>query len=79
MGLLESKDGWREIEAVKTSQVYLCDFDLFTQPSPSTLVDGIELLAALFHSTLFDIPDSLRHKTASGCRTLENKTCFPFA
>jgi iron complex transport system substrate-binding protein len=62
--LLTKKDNWNEIEAVKTNQVYLADFDLFTQPSASTLVDGIELLAALFHPSLFSIPGHLQHKTA---------------
>jgi iron complex transport system substrate-binding protein len=64
MHLLTKKDNWNEIEAVKTNQVYLADFDLFTQPSASTLVDGIELLAALFHPSLFSIPSHLQHKTA---------------
>jgi iron complex transport system substrate-binding protein len=64
MHLLTKKDNWNEIEAVKTNQVYLADFDLFTQPSASTLVDGIELLAALFHPSLFSIPAHLQHKTA---------------
>jgi iron complex transport system substrate-binding protein len=62
--LLTKKDNWNDIEAVKTNQVYLADFDLFTQPSPSTLVDGIDLLAALFHPSLFSIPSHLQHKTA---------------
>jgi iron complex transport system substrate-binding protein len=64
MHLLTKKDNWNEIEAVKTNQVYLADFDLFTQPSASTLVDGIELLAALFHPSLFSIPSHLQHKSA---------------
>jgi iron complex transport system substrate-binding protein len=64
MHLLTKKDGWGELEAVKTNQVYLADFDLFTQPSASTLVDGIELLAALFHPSLFNVPSHLQNKTA---------------
>jgi iron complex transport system substrate-binding protein len=39
--------------------VHIVDFDLFTQPSASTLVDGIELLAALFHPSIFEIPGHL--------------------
>jgi iron complex transport system substrate-binding protein len=62
MHLLTSKPGWKEIEAVQTKQVYLADYDLFTQPSASTLVFGIELLAALFHPLLFDVPFYLEHK-----------------
>ena len=64
MHLLTKKEGWDEVEAVKTNQAYLADFDLFTQPSASTLVDGIELLVALFHPSLFTIPLHLQNKTA---------------
>lgn len=60
--LLTDKSGWNELEAVKNKQVFLVDFDLFTQPSASTLVDGIELLAALFHPELFRVPQHLQHK-----------------
>ena len=60
--LLTQKDNWNDVEAVKTKQVYLADFDLFTQPSASTLVDGIELLAALFHPSLFKVPHHLQNK-----------------
>lgn len=60
--LLTSKDEWGQLQAVKNKQVFVADYDLFTQPSASTLVDGIELLAALFHPTLFDIPARLQHK-----------------
>ena len=62
--LLAGNDGWEELEAVRNGQVFLCDFDLFTQPSASTLVDGIELLAALFHPDLFEVPAALKDKTA---------------
>ena len=57
-----SKALWHQLQAVKTKQVYLADYDLFTQPSASTLVDGIELLAALFHPQLFKVPQRLAHK-----------------
>ena len=60
--LLSNKDGWNELSAARSQQVFIADFDLFTQPSPSTLVDGIELLAAFFHPSLFDIPSDLKHK-----------------
>ncbi len=62
MHLLAQKNNWEDIEAVKTNQVYLCDFDLFTQPSASTLADGIELLAALFHPGLFKVSERLQQK-----------------
>lgn len=63
--LLTQKQGWMQVTAIRTQQVYLADYDLFTQPSASTLVNGIELLAALFHPDLFSVPDHLQHKYSS--------------
>ena len=60
--LLTSKIGWHQLDAVRKNQVFIVDFDLFTQPSASTLVNGIELLAALFHPQLFSVPSHLQHK-----------------
>ena len=60
--LLISREGWPQLQAVKTNQVFIVDFDLFTQPSAGTLVDGIEVLAALFHPDLFAVPPRLQHK-----------------
>ncbi|QNA43970.1 ABC transporter substrate-binding protein [Lacibacter sediminis] len=60
--LLTEKAEWQQLEAVKNNAVFICDFDLFTQPSASTLVDGIELLAALFHPSLFRVPKHLQTK-----------------
>jgi len=60
--LLTRKSGWNEMRAVQTKQVWLADYDLFTQPSASTLVDGIELLAALFHPKLFSVPSRFSKK-----------------
>ena len=62
MYLLMQKSGWNTIKAVRTKQVYLADYDLFTQPSASTLTDGIELLAALFHPEFFNVPRKLQNK-----------------
>lgn len=62
MHLLTQKSGWDNLKAVQTGQVYLADYDLFTQPSASTLVNGVELLAALFHPKLFKVPQFLQHK-----------------
>lgn len=58
---LEQRDGWNELQAVQTQQIYIVDGDLFTRPS-TTLVEGIELLAALFHPTHFEIPAGVRDK-----------------
>ena len=62
--LLSRNESWSDISAVRTGRVFVCDFDLFTQPSPSTLVDGIELLSALFHPGLFALPPALQNRTA---------------
>lgn len=62
MHLLTEKREWNNLDAVQHKQVYLADFDLFTQPSASTLTDGIEMLAAMFHPSLFSVPAHLQHK-----------------
>jgi iron complex transport system substrate-binding protein len=63
--LLQCKPGWANLQAVRNDAVYLADYDLFTQPSPATLTDGIELLAALFHPEIFSAPAQLFHKYLS--------------
>ncbi|HEY4149767.1 MAG TPA: ABC transporter substrate-binding protein [Chitinophagaceae bacterium] len=60
MNLLTQQPGWDQLAAVINKRVFVADYDLFTQPSPSTLVDGIELLAALFHPSLFGVPARLQ-------------------
>jgi len=65
MHLLTKKAGWPTIKAVKENCVFLADFDLFTQPSAGTLVDGIELLAGLFHPKIRRIPKQLSAKYRS--------------
>ncbi|MDO6434099.1 ABC transporter substrate-binding protein [Flavitalea sp. BT771] len=60
--LLQSKQGWQDLQSVRNGAVFLADYDLFTQPSPGTLTDGIELLAALFHPGIFTVPETLRSK-----------------
>src|SRR5258708_6235135 len=60
--LLRNKPEWHQLQAVKNGAVYVADYDLFTQPSPGTLTDGIELLAALFHPDIFTVPERLHHK-----------------
>jgi iron complex transport system substrate-binding protein len=66
--LLTQKKEWHQLQAVQNRQVYLVDYDLFTQPSASTLTDGIELLAALFHPDLFTVPQHLEHKFIDVCK-----------
>jgi len=60
--LLERLPGWNELQAVKNGTVFIAEYDLFTQPCPGTLTDGIELLAALFHPDIFAVPEKLQHK-----------------
>lgn len=62
--LLSSKPEWETLQAVRNENVFIVDFDMFTQPSASTLVDGIEVLAALFHPDLFNIPPRSLKKVA---------------
>lgn len=63
--LLTEKKEWQQLHAVQYKQVFVVDFDLFTQPSASTLVDGIEMLAALFNPQLFTVPQHLQHKVVN--------------
>ncbi|MEX2233754.1 MAG: ABC transporter substrate-binding protein [Cyclobacteriaceae bacterium] len=53
--LLARRSGWSGLQAVKNGRVFIVDFELFTQPSASTLVDGIEVLAAIFHPDVFTL------------------------
>ena len=52
-------EGWNELLAVKNNAAYLADATLFTQPS-TDLINGIELLAGLFHPELFKVPAALK-------------------
>ena len=56
MHRLTERPGWHQLRAVREQRVFLADYDLFTQSSASTLVNGIELLAALFHPDVFSVP-----------------------
>ena len=60
--LLRNKPGWDQLQAVQQGAVFAADFDMYTQPCPGTLTDGIELLAALFHPGIFTVPEKLQHK-----------------
>ena len=62
MQLLTSKTGWDKLEAVKNNQVYIADFDMFTQPSIGTLVEGIEALACMFHPEIFKSDENISKK-----------------
>jgi len=60
--LLTQKKEWSHLTAVRNESVFIADYDLFTQPSAGTLTNGIELLAAFFHPSLFEVPVHLQHK-----------------
>lgn len=60
--LLTQKPEWDNLSAVQNNTVFIADSDLFTQPAASALVNGIELLAALFHPNIFTVPAHLQHK-----------------
>nr|WP_199157767.1 ABC transporter substrate-binding protein [Pedobacter sp. ASV2] len=62
MALLTCKPGWENLEAVKSNQVYIADFDMFTQPSAGTLVEGIEALACMFHPEIFKPNEQIETK-----------------
>jgi len=59
MPLLESKPEWEGLKAVQNKQIYIADFNLFTQSSASTLVSGIELLAHIFNPKQVSLPSHL--------------------
>ena len=49
---LASQEGWQELPAVKTGEVYLIDHVYFSCPGPR-VVQGLEILAQLTHPELF--------------------------
>lgn len=59
---LANNPRWNQLQAVQKKQVYLIDFEAFTQPSASTLTDGMELLASIFHPNHFTLPERLASK-----------------
>lgn len=59
MNILLEKKEWQNLTAVKNQQVYIADFDMFTQPSIGTLVEGIESLACMFHPEIFKATPAL--------------------
>lgn len=67
--LLTQKAEWPSLQCVRNNAVFIADYDLFTQPSASTLTDGIELLSALFHPDIFTVPEHLQHKYSSLAQT----------
>lgn len=62
MRFLEEKPEWNSLKAVKDNQVYIADFDMFTQSSASTLVNGIDCLAKMIHPEHYNIQEHLTSK-----------------
>ncbi|MCL6265589.1 ABC transporter substrate-binding protein [Flagellimonas myxillae] len=62
MHMLTSKKGWRDLKAVQENKVFIADFDMFTQSSANTLVNGIEVLAGMFHPEAVKVPEHLTTK-----------------
>ena len=56
---LTGREGWADLRAVREGRAFLADAELFTQPSLPGLVDGVELLAGLFHPECFELPERL--------------------
>lgn len=79
MKILTAKPGWNELKAVEEKAVFLADYDLFTQPSVSTLLSGVQVLAALFHPEIFDIPEKLKSKVLDFTSTSVQKTSAQYA
>ncbi|UPR02535.1 CobB/CobQ glutamine amidotransferase [Chloropicon primus] len=55
VNILASMPGWWSIPAVYKGEVYIIDHAYFSRPGPR-LVDGIELLAHIFHPNLVKLP-----------------------
>ena len=81
---LATQDGWLELPAVQSGEVYLIDHVYFSCPGPR-VVNGLEMLAQLTHPHLFSgmiPPDTvvkLDQVQAKGCSPGEIARCFhPF-
>ncbi|MDI9358787.1 MAG: ABC transporter substrate-binding protein [Phycisphaerales bacterium] len=59
---IEKNPIFKELSAFKNNRIFLANYDLFTQPSLSTLIDGIELLSHFFYPRFFNAPDFLNKK-----------------
>jgi iron complex transport system substrate-binding protein len=62
MPFLTERPEWKSLRAVKNKAVFIADFDMFTQPSASTLVNGVEALAKMIHPNFYTTPSGLESK-----------------
>lgn len=53
LGSLVEQEGWWELQAVRTRQVYVIDHVYFSRPGPR-IITGLEILAQIVHPELFD-------------------------
>ncbi len=76
LSYLAEQDGWWELRAVQTREVYVIDHVYFSRPGPR-VVDGLEILAQIVHPTCFSglIPDATVLKLALP----EGQPCSPAA
>ncbi len=58
MDKLTRRANWNDLAAVKNNAVFIVDSGLFTCPG-TQVVDGIEIMAALFHPQLFSLTETL--------------------
>jgi iron complex transport system substrate-binding protein len=66
LDVLTSRQEWQDLPAVRSGRVFVVDANAyFSRPGPR-LVDGVEMLAALFHPTFFGdpLPSGSRRITA---------------
>lgn len=56
IGVFEEKKGWSELKAVRNQTVYLVDGDAYLTRSGPRLVQGTQILAKIFHPTIFGPP-----------------------
>ncbi len=54
--LFKHRTGWDKLKAVKRKQVYYMDGDAYITRSGPRLVDGVEIMARIFHPTWFGYP-----------------------
>lgn len=62
MRFLEEKQQWKNLKAVQNNNVFIADFEMFTQPSASTLVNGIECLFDMIHPDNLKVSNKLKLK-----------------
>ena len=43
-----NRDGWSNISAIKSKEVYELSSDIFLQPGPAPIIDGIDILKEIF-------------------------------